>query len=219
MGGHGFKSQGLAVRTLHVDHTGPGGTLTKYTEVWVTGDPLIQAGAPDAIRQTGLWIGLGLPAGPHNHLSLQLGIGVRNQLCTTTPPKPLPAPPAALPNPTPITASVPAEQSLGRAFGSSGWLKRWVGFEVTAADLQAVPIPTPPSNESLFFRWELGRFTAPKRVTFFPVAIVATQRPTRPGPGAGFEQNFTLGISLLTGKKVTSGTDIDYFEVDAHTFL
>lgn len=69
------------MRTLHVDHAGPGHALTKYTEVWVTGDPAIAAGAPAAIRGSGFWIGIGLHAGTHSHLSLDLGVGLRNQLC------------------------------------------------------------------------------------------------------------------------------------------
>lgn len=222
MGGHGFRNQGLGVRTLYVDHAGAGNTLTKYTEVWVTGDAAIVAGAPAAIRATGLWIGIGLPAGNHSHASLEFGIGVRNQLCGPGTPHPLPGPPAALPNPTPIATSREAQASLTRAFGApSPWLKQWLGFEVLAPDLKKVPIPVPPSSESLFFKWQVRNFSVPTRVAFFPAAIVATQRPKDEdmGPGTGFEQNFTLGLSLLTGKKVAVGTDIDYFEIDAHTFL
>jgi hypothetical protein len=221
MAGHGLASQGLAVRTLFAKYDQAGKTLTRYTEVWVAGADTIQESAPGLVHLKGLWIGLGLPRGGNSPMSqnLELWVGPRGAL-GNSPPNSEPNPGAnAQVQPVALTQPNAVEQSLDDTFGNAG---RWWGFEI-APGLFPVPAPTEPDvnkrRPAMFFRWTIGRYEVAKRSYFLAVPIVATLRPNTGLPAHGFQENFVLGISLLTREKAAAGADLDYYDVSVRTWL
>lgn len=209
MGGWGAARQGLHVRTLHVDYTtAAGGTLTKYSEIWVVGAANVVQMAVTVLLNNGLWIGFGLQPGP-SHASCQFGVGVRDAYLVSGGP-PASAPASFPPNPkTIVDPDTACKNDLVSTFGPFG---SWHGIAVPAIGTLPAGVHTDGSNMSLYVKWEIRQFQPHNKRGAFQVArVVANPR------NVTFAQNYVLGLSVLTRDRATG--QIDYFDTEARTFL
>ena len=174
--------QGLCIFPRHVQYIEGQTKLRRVSEVWLVGEGV--SGGPEAIRQLGLWIGLGL-RGTHRLDQLEVAFGTRDQ--------------AILPTDADYVDLRERRQvtrALIRAFGESA---QWTGFHLEPSDIPAPPDGMDPATAALFFRMELDTFFPFSHRDLHLMPVVATLPPQGGNPGQTFARvHYIFGVSAFT---------------------
>lgn len=182
MGAGGSVRQGLRITTLNVVFTpdtanGKKGTLVRTSEVAVVGDAGVPEAGAEAIRRSGLKIGMRFR---NNHQVISVKWASGNVL---------PAPGAFKSAPKNAAITTLCED----VFGPSG---QWYGFKIKGADIKPPlpsPLPYPAADDRLYFIVKVKNFRPHHPMDFHEVPAVAVL-----GNLPDFTQHYALGMAIFT---------------------
>lgn len=197
MGGALQVRQGLAINVLDVESarfhstkktrgskkskkkTSAAYSLVRTTEIAIVGDPGVPEQGAQAIRQSGLKIGIRFRA-HHQIVSVQYAFG------------------NALPAPAQfkeVNEDILVTNACQAVFGKR---EQWFGFKILAADIP--PLPYPPQDDRVYFIVTVDNFIPNHKLDFDEVPVVAVLASF-----PGFKQHYALGMGIFAlGKKKQS---------------